>query len=263
MNKESVDRKEILARRLKELLTEKEWNNKQFCAEFNSDKSDDVTLSESKLSDILRCNRETSYLVVAKIARILGVSCDYLLGLTNTRTVNPDIKSIADRLGIPAESLEKYLDIIEEYPNIKQVGSFFGFLFEDLYALKRHVSSINYFGEDEQGKVLLFSSVVGKILHILGLSGYYECYLVDRLRLDSNHSVTESNTIKSAAGVPISLDSFDIVKLLGSDLGGELYRRSMEYERYKDGRLQPDELYKKYSTRQINDTISINFQSYL
>ena len=40
MNKKFVDRKEILARRLKELLTEKEWNNKQFCAEFNSDKSE-------------------------------------------------------------------------------------------------------------------------------------------------------------------------------------------------------------------------------
>ena len=237
MNKESVDRKEILARRLKELLTEKEWNNKQFCAEFNSDKSDDVTLSESKLSDILRCNRETSYLVVAKMAHVLGVSCDYLLGLTNTRTINPQIKYISTLLGIPSETLGRYADTLRDQPAIKEIGNCIGFLLEDLLARHKE-ATINSDNKDTQYEYLIDSTMWGRILSLLTMANQ-NYYAIESDKLLYMQYISTSNRL--------FLPSYKMAELLGSELGTKLYNLQNEYSRYVEGKLSPDELYKEYT----------------
>lgn len=237
MNKELLNRKEILSKRLKELLAEKGWNNKQFCLEFNGDKSDDVTLSESKLSDILRCNRETSYLVVAKMSHVLGVSCDYLLGITNTRTINPQIKYISDLLGIPSESLERYATMLKEQPATKEIGKCIGFLFEDLYARNKEAIA-TYDDKDAQHTHLIDFTICGTILSLLNMS-------------DHNYYAVESGNYLCKDGISnpnrLFLPSFEMAKLLGSKLGDSLWGRRSEYARYIEGKLSPDDLYNEYT----------------
>lgn len=236
------DAKKTLSARLQELMDEKKLNNKMLCATFNDDRDYDksITLTESKLSEILRCKRESSYTVIAKLAHVLGVSCDYLLGLTDVRSVNPTVKAVSEITKIPAGSIDKYSSLIKEYPRLNILSTVIGFLMEDVYSLYKESQEKASDDPETTTNRLLYESVLGSLYKILGMKDSYSDYcLVDtELLLDESNShymVTPDDAQKYPNNDPIVIDLGVIAQYIGSDIGKKLNYRSIEYHLYMKG----------------------------
>lgn len=78
--------------------------------------SKETGISASMINDLesnVGKKRGASYLKVAQLAKYYGVSSDYLLGLTDIRSTNPDIKFLSEMTGLSEQCIEN-LKIIHD-----------------------------------------------------------------------------------------------------------------------------------------------------
>ncbi len=102
-----METKEIFARRIVELRTEKGLGQSQLAALVGVSKtSANLYESASRVPDIQ---------VLARYARVLGVTSDYLLGLSDNRTA--DAAAIGDRTGLNDDAIE----CLEMYARCKEI----------------------------------------------------------------------------------------------------------------------------------------------
>lgn len=104
--RESTTTTKTFADRLSDLVQEKKdsgSNHEQICAELGV-----ATGALSQwMSDVSTANIDA----LAKIANYFGVSCDYLLGLSDAPTNDPDLAAACDLTGLSKEAVEFFSKI--------------------------------------------------------------------------------------------------------------------------------------------------------
>lgn len=247
---QSMKLRKDLADKIKKLQKEKRLDNKQLCDMFNYFKyddgfQDDILLSESSLSEILRCKRTPGYPIIAKLARVFDVSTDYLLGLEKEKTNKPDVKVTSDVTKIPTDTIEKFSALIEKFPKLQELSYLLGFCLDDLVQMEEALSYKHESADSKEHK-LMYDSILGKLYMILGLDWHsYDYNLVPSHILDI-HDVSESDIATFPNGDSIKIDSSIIGESVGRSLGKSLTYRSMDYKLYKEGRLSDNHYEKLY-----------------
>lgn len=124
--------KQMFAERLKALREEKRLNQKELAAEIDiSNGSISYYEKAERLPDI-----ETAY----KLSKFFGVSADYLIGLTDVKTSNIDIKAICDYTGISEGAVDLMHKIFaenkfEDETYLTGFNLFFGLSFDSILFL--------------------------------------------------------------------------------------------------------------------------------
>ena len=107
--------------------------------------ADRIGLAISAISSYESGMRYPSYETLIKLARIFHVSADYLLGLTDVKSADANIASIANYLGLTERSivaLHSYHDIAEKHHNAHMVQKLriLNMLFEPGCELLEHIT---------------------------------------------------------------------------------------------------------------------------
>lgn len=81
--------------RLRQLIRERGMTNKSFVTDFNKAGIDGITITETVISNILKTNREPRTNTVVALAKYFHVTTDYLLGVSDTYTVDKTAEAIS------------------------------------------------------------------------------------------------------------------------------------------------------------------------
>lgn len=99
---------EVFSTRLKELRQECGLTIEEFASE--------VGVSKSSVGYYENQNRLPDLAVAAKMADVLNVTTDYLVGRSNARTQTPKLKNICDYVGLSDKSVEMLAQLKAENP---------------------------------------------------------------------------------------------------------------------------------------------------
>lgn len=99
---------EIFSARLKELRKESGLTIEEFANE--------VGISRSSIGYYENQNRLPDLAVAARMAEVLNVTADYLVGRSNARTQAPKLKNICDYVGLSDKSVEMLANLKKENP---------------------------------------------------------------------------------------------------------------------------------------------------
>ena len=141
---------QVFGKRLKELRKEHGCTIEQF--------ADMVGISKSTLGYYENDKRMPDIEILARIANVLNVSADYLIGRTNTTDRKGKLKTVCDFTGLSDQAAEYLSELVEnrDYAKLSVINHLFKELCED-YAF--------YSGEDEA------SSVLGALFRCRKMSG--------------------------------------------------------------------------------------------
>ena len=130
---------QVFGKRLKELRKEHGYTIEQF--------ADMVGISKSTLGYYENDKRMPDIEILARIANVLNVSADYLIGRTNTTVRKGKLKTVCDFTGLSDQAAEYLSELVEnrDYAKLSVINHLFKELCED-YAF--------YSGEDEASSVL-------------------------------------------------------------------------------------------------------------
>ena len=130
---------QVFGKRLKELRKEHGYTIEQF--------ADMVGISKSTLGYYENYKRMPDIEILARIANVLNVSADYLIGRTNTTDRKGKLKTVCDFTGLSDQAAEYLSELVEnrDYAKLSVINHLFKELCED-YAF--------YSGEDEASSVL-------------------------------------------------------------------------------------------------------------
>ena len=129
---------QVFGKRLKELRKEHGCTIEQF--------ADMVGISKSTLGYYENDKRMPDIEILARIANVLNVSADYLIGRTNTTARKGKLKTVCDFTGLSDQAAEYLSELVEnrDYAKLSVINHLFKELCED-YAF--------YSGEDEVSSV--------------------------------------------------------------------------------------------------------------
>ena len=130
---------QVFGKRLKELRKEHGYTIEQF--------ADMVGISKSTLGYYENDKRMPDIEILARIANVLNVSADYLIGRTNTTVRKGKLKTVCDFTGLSDQAAEYLSELVEnrDYAKLSVINHLFKELCED-YAF--------YSGEDEASSLL-------------------------------------------------------------------------------------------------------------
>ena len=130
---------QVFGKRLKELRKEHGCTIEQF--------ADMVGISKSTLGYYENDKRMPDIEILARIANVLNVSADYLIGRTNTIARKGKLKTVCDFTGLFDQAAEYLSELVEnrDYEKLSVINHLFKDLCED-YAF--------YSGEDEASSLL-------------------------------------------------------------------------------------------------------------
>ena len=130
---------QVFGKRLKELRKEHGYTIEQF--------ADMVGISKSTLGYYENDKRMPDIEILARIANVLSVSADYLIGRTNTTARKGKLKTVCEFTGLSDQAAEYLSELAEnrDYAKLSVINHLFKELCED-YAF--------YSGEDEASSVL-------------------------------------------------------------------------------------------------------------
>ena len=134
-SKKKEPRLKVFQERFELLRKERNLSNTDFAAFLG--------MSRQTVGFYLNGNRIPDALTLIRIAEKCGVSSDYLLGLTDIRTPNIEIKSIAEQTGLSEELVAYILDIKDV--SFGKNGEYSRFLSE-LFASYRAETSLMLYG---------------------------------------------------------------------------------------------------------------------
>lgn len=93
--------REAFAKKLNELLEEKQIDQKTLAAK--------TKISETNISNYRNATTTIKLPALAKIARELGVSVDYLSGNSDIESINLDVQDICKKTGLSSKAVETLL----------------------------------------------------------------------------------------------------------------------------------------------------------
>lgn len=130
---------QVFGKRLKELRKEHGYTIEQF--------ADMVGISKSTLGYYENDKRMPDIEILARIANVLNVNADYLIGRTNTTAQKGKMKTVCEFTGLSDQAAEYLSELVEnrDYAKLSVINHLFKELCED-YAF--------YSGEDEASSVL-------------------------------------------------------------------------------------------------------------
>ena len=130
---------QVFGKRLKELRKEHGYTIEQF--------ADMVGISKSTLGYYENDKRMPDIEILARIANVLNVSADYLIGRTNTTDRKGKLKTVCDFTGLSDQAAEYLSELVEnrDYAKLSVINHLFKELCED-YSF--------YSGEDEASSIL-------------------------------------------------------------------------------------------------------------
>ena len=130
---------QVFGKRLRELRKENGYTIEQF--------ADMVGISKSTLGYYENDKRMPDIEILARIANVLNVNADYLIGRTNTTAQKGKMKTVCDFTGLSDQAAEYLSELVEnrDYEKLSVINHLFKELCED-YAF--------YSGEDEASSVL-------------------------------------------------------------------------------------------------------------
>ena len=130
---------QVFGKRLKELRKEHGCTIEQF--------ADMVGISKSTLGYYENDKRMPDIEILARIANVLNVNADYLIGRTNTTAQKGKMKTVCEFTGLSDQAVEYLTELVEnrDYAKLSVINHLFKELCED-YAF--------YSGEDETSSVL-------------------------------------------------------------------------------------------------------------
>lgn len=130
---------QVFGKRLKELRKEHGYTIEQF--------ADMVGISKSTLGYYENDKRMPDIEILARIANVLNVNADYLIGRTNTTAQKGKMKTVCEFTGLSDQAAEYLSELAEnrDYAKLSVINHLFKELCED-YAF--------YSGEDEASSVL-------------------------------------------------------------------------------------------------------------
>ncbi len=106
--------------RFTSLLWEYSKSDRQFVEDFNNAPPTNIKLTASAVTDMKNHGRTPRVDTAVKMAAFFGVSTDYLLGVTDTRTGNETIKKLADISGFDADILDRFIGNRNKYPDYEK-----------------------------------------------------------------------------------------------------------------------------------------------
>lgn len=106
---ENLSTKEIFAARLKELRDQKGQTQEQFAKSLSELYG--VSTSRGSISFYEKAERTADVEFVAAVAKYCNVSTDYLVGITESRTIDTNIKSICEATGLKEEIVKGLLSM--------------------------------------------------------------------------------------------------------------------------------------------------------
>ena len=111
-------------------------------------------ISKSSISGYIIGKQKPSIIQIKKIANFFGVSSDYLLGLSNVKSTNEDVKTVHKLTGLSDEAI---IELKKQYKMAIETD------YEHIYPMfKREISAINYLIANEE-KYNLFKSLANFI----------------------------------------------------------------------------------------------------
>jgi len=111
-------------------------------------------ISKSSISGYIIGKQKPSIFQIKKIANFFGVSSDYLLGLSNVKSTNEDVKTVHKLTGLSDEAI---IELKKQYKMAIETD------YEHIYPMfKRGISAINYLIANEE-KYNLFKSLANFI----------------------------------------------------------------------------------------------------
>ena len=108
MNKVTESTRKIIGRRINELLAINDVKQKELAAY--------LSISDNIVSYFVKGTRVPNTEQIIKIANFFNVSSDYLLGLTDVKTTDTDLKMIVDYTGLSEECIKEISPGISENP---------------------------------------------------------------------------------------------------------------------------------------------------
>lgn len=111
MNKVTENTKRIIGQRINELLAINDVKQKELAAH--------LSIPDNTVSYFVKGARVPNTEQIIKIAQYFNVSADYLLGLTDIKTTDTDLKAIAEYLCVDEELIKKFdiFKILKNRPN--------------------------------------------------------------------------------------------------------------------------------------------------
>lgn len=102
-----MDIKEVFAQRLIQLREDNNITQQTL--------ADDLEITRQSLSLYEKADRTINIDLLYKIAKYFDVSADYLLGLTNNKTLDITVKAICEYTGLNDEAIESLADFVDPY----------------------------------------------------------------------------------------------------------------------------------------------------
>lgn len=131
----------IFSQRLKDLIFQNHKDVKSFAKNFNEKRINGVTITPAAISNILNKDTECKYPLVIAFAQYFNVPADYLLGLTDTKTTDMDLKQACERVGIDADLMQKFnkINTPKSKKGFMAVINYLLFDFNDTYSFYKIV----------------------------------------------------------------------------------------------------------------------------
>jgi transcriptional regulator with XRE-family HTH domain len=106
--KEEMDARFIFAQRLNDILRDKEITQDQLCK--------DTSIGASSISAYRNGLTDPTIINLRKMANRIGVSCDYLLGLSEVKSPNPKINEIEAYTGLSEDAIAIFHKLRNAHP---------------------------------------------------------------------------------------------------------------------------------------------------
>ena len=140
---------QVFGKRLRELRKENGYTIEQF--------SDMVVISKSTLGYYENDKRMPDIEILARIANVLNVNADYLIGRTNTTAQKGKMKTVCDFTGLSDRAAEYLSELVKkkDYAKLEIINHLFLELCQDY----------DFYNHEENGGEELASSILGALFY--------------------------------------------------------------------------------------------------